>query len=414
MTPNLELTPKTHLLPNGNSLYLFPSDALELVKLDITVEGGSCYQTKMCLAQAANQLFGEATLEHEAAWVAEFMDFRGITLERMADICTGNVSFYFLRKYAEELLPLVREMFEQPCVTQQLFEAHKAKRRLQLSQNFQKTSYVARNIFYEQLYGPEHVLGTYARPEDVEALTQDDVSAFIHEHYRLGEAHIVLSGSIDEELLSLCDKYLVGEKTQNQESRFVCPQVCDIAPHKVHQPMPNAVQSSLRIGRVLPYTFDDMEYARFMVLNTVLGGYFGSRLMGNLREDKGYTYGIYSQTQIYRGNIVFYIAADVAGEATDKAVEEVLKEMERLRKEPVETEELQRVVHYMEGDFIRSIDGVFERSERYRQMVATDVTEKFTENYHEALQTITPEQLTDIAQLILSPETLTIVTAGMK
>lgn len=414
MTPNLELTPKTHLLPNGNSLYLFPSDALELVKLDITVEGGSCYQTKMCLAQAANQLFGEATLEHEAAWVAEFMDFRGITLERMADICTGNVSFYFLRKYAEELLPLVREMFEQPCVTQQLFEAHKAKRWLQLSQNFQKTSYVARNIFYEQLYGPEHVLGTYARPEDVEALTQDDVSAFIHEHYRLGEAHIVLSGSIDEELLSLCDKYLVGEKTQNQESRFVCPQVRDFAPHKVHQPMPNAVQSSLRIGRVLPYTFDDMEYARFMVLNTVLGGYFGSRLMGNLREDKGYTYGIYSQTQIYRGNIVFYIAADVAGEATDKAVEEVLKEMERLRKEPVETEELQRVVHYMEGDFIRSIDGVFERSERYRQMVATDVTEKFTENYHEALQTITPEQLTDIAQRILSPETLTIVTAGMK
>ncbi len=414
MIPNLELIPKIHLMPNGNSLYLFPSDALELVKLDITVEGGSCHQHKMCLAQAANQLFGEATKEHEAAWVAEFMDFRGITLERMADICTGNVSFYFLRKYAEELLPLVREMFEQPCVTQQLFEAHKAKRRLQLSQNFQKTAYVARNIFYEQLYGPDHVLGTYARPEDVETLTQEDEAAFICEHYRLGQAHIVLSGSIDEDLLSLCDKYLVGDNPQKQEPRFVCPRVSEYAAHNVYHPMPNKVQSSIRVGRVLPYAFDDMEYARFMVLNTVLGGYFGSRLMGNLREDKGYTYGIYSQTQIYRGNIVFYIAADVSGEATEKAVEEVLKEMERLRNEPVEAEELQRVVHYMEGDFIRSIDGVFERSERYRQMVATDVTEKFTENYHEALQTITPEQLTGIAKLILDPETLTIVTAGMK
>ena len=109
--PSLDsLAPRTVPLADGRDLQLFVSEASSLVKLDLTFEAGSRYQWLKSQAHAASQLVGEATALHEEAWVAEFLDFRGITLERSADVCTATLSFYFLRRYAAELLPVLREM----------------------------------------------------------------------------------------------------------------------------------------------------------------------------------------------------------------------------------------------------------------------------------------------------------------
>ena len=406
--PSLQtLIPKTHSLPNGNTLHDFPNSTLGLVKLDITLEAGSRYQHFKSLSHAASQLFGEATTLRDAREVAEFFDFRGIVVERMSDVCSTTITYYFLRRYAADLIPLIRECFDSPTVTQPMFTAYVARRRQQLAIGFQKTSYVARNRFYELLYGPDHPLGTYAMPDDVDALTLNAVTDFIHQHYLLDNAHLVLSGMVDDDLLSLADRHLapshshshnqVFTQSSNPEEPLLPP------PHSHNQTFtqssnPNAVQSTIRIGRILPMSWDAPDYARFMVLNTVLGGYFGSRLMSNIREDKGFTYGIYSTTQIYRGSIVFYITADVAAQATQAAVGEVYKEINRLQQEPISEEELERVRNYMMGDFIRSIDGVFEVSERYRQMATTHVTEQLTTNLLDAIATITPPQLQTLAQ----------------
>ena len=405
----LPLVPQEHILPNKRTLYFFPNNALQLVKLDITLEAGSRYQHLKSLSHIANRLFGEATAHRSSREVAEFLDFRGIVLERNTDVCVANLSFYFLRRYAEELFPLIREMFDTPLVEQPLFEANVASRRLQLATGFQKTSYVARNHFYELLYGPAHPLGTYALPDDVDALTPEAVADFIARHYRLGNARLVLSGNIDDALLTLADQYL-SPVEDVPVAEPVLP-----APHSNNQALkqssiPNAVQSTIRIGRILPLPWDSTDYARFLVLNTVLGGYFGSRLMSNLREDKGYTYGIYSMTQIYRGSIVFFLTADVAAEATQSAVDEIFQEIKRLQQQPVPDEELDRVRNFMMGDLIRSIDGVFDISERYRHIAATHVTEQLTTNLLDAILHVTPDQLHTLAQTYLTD--LVTVTVG--
>ena len=404
------LTPTTHTLPNGREVYLFPNDNLELVKLDFTIEGGSAHQKAKSQSHAANTLFGEATQLHTAEEMAEFMDFRGIVAERMVDACTGNISFYFLRRYAAELLPLVREMFDHPVITQPLFDAYRSHREQQIRANFQKTAYMARNAFYEKLYTFEHPLGTYALPEDIGKLTLEQVEGFTREHYRLEAAHIVLAGQIDDALLDLVDRYLSPAVTVATPSRIVLSNPLCPVTGRHHVEMPAAVQTSLRIGRVLPLAWNDPDYAGLMVLNTVLGGYFGSRLMSNIREDKGYTYGIYSTTQVFRGSVTFYITADVAANVAQAAVDEVFKEIERLHEEPIPQEELELVRNYMMGDFIRNIDGTFELSERYRQMVATDVDERLTANLLDAIQHVTPERLQSLARTYLTD--LLTVTAG--
>lgn len=411
LLPNL--VPQKHAMPNGNVVYYFPNESLEIVKLDITIEAGSARQEYKCQAHAASRLFGEATEQHTAEQMAEYIDFRGIVVEKSADVCSNSVSLYFLRKYANDVLQMVNEMFGSPVVTPKLFDIYRSTRRQQLLENFQKTSYVARNTFYRMLYGPDHPIGAFATPEEVDMLPMDVVNSFIRKHYRIDDAHIVISGAVDDELLKQMDVWL-GQSKRSQTPPIE-PANMELTEYKPttyyrHCPMPTSVQSTVRIGRILPYSWDSREYAQFMVLNTVLGGYFGSRLMSNLREEKGYTYGIYSTTQIYRDSIVFYITADVAAEATNDAVTEIFNEIERLRNETVGDEELELVRNFMTGDLIRTVDGVFEISERYRQMYSAWVDESFTQTLVEAIANTTPQQLKDVAMEAL--DQLALVTAG--
>lgn len=410
--PSLQpLVPQQYRLTNGNTVYYFTNESLQLVKLDFTFEAGSAYQQLKSQAHAANQLMAEATLYHTAQEIADFMDFRGIVIERMADVTQGNISVYFLRKYAAELLPLLNEMFSAPLVTAQLFDAYISRRRLKIAQGFQQTNYVARNHYYELLFGPQSPMGTYAKPGDLDQLTLESVRQFIARHYTLAHAHIVLSGLVDAALLDMVNQHLGQAVDSNPVTPYAHQgyQTFEQPCHK-HVVVPNAVQSTLRIGNLLSMPWNSAEYAQFMVLNTVLGGYFGSRLMSNLREDKGYTYGVYSQTQVFRGAIVFYITADVAAQATQPAVDEVLHEVRRLQTELIPDVELDRVRNFMMGDFIRSIDGTFEISERYRQMVANSINDQFAVNYLQAVQQVTPQQLQQLAQRHLS--SLFVVTAG--
>ena len=134
--------------------------------------------------------------------------------------------------------------------------------------------------------------------------------------------------------------------------------------------------------------------------------------MSNLREDKGYTYGIYARTQIYRGVIVFYLTADVAGNVADEAGKEIMHELQRLVDEPVPDEELDLVRTVLVGDFLRSVDGIFERSARFCDMLGTDITEQFTDNLREAILTTTSADLQRLAATYLAPQQMTVCRAG--
>ena len=403
----------------------FPNLATPLVKLDLTFEAGSRYQPQPCVAHAASRLIGEATASHTAEAMAHFLDFRGIVVERSAEVCTACLSLFFLRRYAAELLPLVREMVETPLLTPQIFSAFVSKRRQQLEVNARKTSSVARNTFYETLFGCGHPLGAHARPEDADRLTPELITGYWHDRYRLGQAQLTLSGYVDDELVGLVEKHIpAGENLTMVTAADACP-VLEWKPRrnaKTHRPLyvtvPSAVQATVRLGQVLPFSWDDPDpesgltfFSQFMVLSTLLGGYFGSRLMRNLREERGYTYGIQCQAQIFRGLIVFFITSDVAADAVDDALAQIDREILRLQDEQVEEEELRRVCTYMRGDYLRSIDGIFELAERHRQMSVTGLEERFFDYLLSTLDAITPADLQRIACRFLSPADLLHVVA---
>lgn len=405
------LSPSDYRFPDGRVIYGYPSSALDIVRVVLSFEAGSFYQPQPLVAEAASRLFTEGTMLRTPQEVAEFLDYRGIMIEKSKDTYTSDVSVYMLRKYAEELLPVLHEMLTQPCFGQTEFDVYCSRLRQQIQTQMQKTSSLAYRLFHQAVYGVDHPLSRFAEAEDVDKLTVDIVRNFYSEHFNLDEAHIVIFGGYDESLVSHCHDLFGGSPLDG----IVLPS-CTTPPNptaqRQHYLHKDSAQTTVRIGRILPLTWDSEGYALFLVLNTLLGGYFGSRLMSNIREEKGYTYGVHSATAVGRDDVKFFLTMDVGNEVAAAAVAEVYNEIDRLCQELVTEEELQMVCRYMEGDFIRTVDGVFERGERFLQMATAGISEKFTQNYFNALRSVSPADIQRLAQTYLRRDDLKEICVG--
>lgn len=401
------------------TLHLLPSTATELLRIDLIHESGSAYQPQPLCAAAANRLFTVAAGDMDTHQVAEFLDFRGIVVEHTPDVLTCTTTFYLLRRYLDQLMPLLTSLLRQPSFPQNDLDIFCRKRKQEIETARMNSTDEARRLFYQALFGTQHPLGRYAQPDDADRLTREVVKRFYEERY--GTMDMVVSGNMDEAVtenllqLAASVEQAAGSRQPLSATSSLLPDTHYPLPtthSRLSAPLDGAVQASLRVGRVVPLAWDSPDYARFLLLTTLLGGYFGSRLMNNLREEKGYTYGIYARTQIYRGVIVFCITADVAGGTAVMAGEEIRRELRRLCDEPVGAEELALVKTVMAGDFIRSVDGIFERAERLCSMLATRVTEVFTDNLRQALAETTPAQLQQLAQRLLNPDDMVYCSAG--
>lgn len=394
-----------------DGVYCFPSENTTLVKLDILFEAGSSYQSEPLAAAAANKLLAVATRRMDATRLAEFLDYRGVVVETNNDVLQSSLTIYFLRRFADEVIPVVAQMLHEPAYNSRDFEVWRDRKRQEISTLEQQTSHQARRLFYQTLFGASHPLGRYATPPDTNRLTLDIVKDHYDRFYNQAACTVVVAGMIDDELLALLHRHVaLNQRQVHLRDSLPIPQAPS-AQRCLSVQIPDAVQSTLRVGRLLPLRWDEMDYARFMLLTTLLGGWFGSRLMSNLREDKGYTYGVYARTQIYRGLIVFYITTDVAVDVAEPATQEILNELERLVE--VDEDELLQVKTVLASDFVRSVDGVLERSSRFCDMYATCLTEQLTDNIRRALHETTAAQLQELAQRLLNPEEVIVCRAGV-
>jgi predicted Zn-dependent peptidase len=175
----------------------------------------------------------------------------------------------------------------------------------------------------------------------------------------------------------------------------------------------DALQSAIRIGKPL-FNRSHKDFTEMMVVNTILGGYFGSRLMNNIREDKGYTYGIGSAIASFNHSGYFFITSEVGADVTQNTLDEVNKEINILRDELVGQEELQLVRNYMIGSFMRSIDGPFALSDKYRILLDYNMNFDYYKNFIETVKTIEAERIMELAQIHFDPKSMYTIVAGKK
>lgn len=391
---------------------LFPSDSIDLLRLDFLFDAGTSRQPLPLCASATSTLCISASKHYDATQVAEFLDAHGILLDSSADVNSADIAVVLQPRHASAFLPILHDLLISPTFPETEFDAFRRRSRQRLVTNYQRTGYVARNLFCKTLFGSDRAEGRFAVPEDVDRLSLDVIRSFFADWFSLKGVFLSVSGKYDGAILDDL-KSLFGDPSETN-ARLIreCSQSSPVLPHRrqvIHHTLQHdGPQATIHLGCMLPFTTDSDAFAEFSVLNTVLGGYFGSRLMRNVREEKGYTYGIYSHIRVVQGCASFEIVSDVAAIHTDDALYEIYNEMDNLCQSSVPTDELELVRRYMEGDYLRSIDGVFERAERYVHMAVCGLDDDlFSARQLQAIRSVTPARLTELAQQVFQKDMIT-------
>jgi predicted Zn-dependent peptidase len=252
----------------------------------------------------------------------------------------------------------------------------------------------------------------YAGENDFDNITSEDLSAFYNKHYVPSNCKLIISGKVGEKEINIINAHF-GKDNWNKPSLVKTPSFKIAAKPKPEYILKkeDAVQSSFRIGRRL-FTKSHPDYVGMTILNTVLGGYFGSRLMSNIREDKGYTYGIGSVVAPYKNDGCFVIITEVGAEVTRPAIKEVFSELKLLREKLIPEHELSVVKNYMLGDILRSMDGAFALSDVIKDMIENSLDYSFYAKVITQLKTISASELRDLANKYFQEKDMITVIAG--
>jgi predicted Zn-dependent peptidase len=280
------------------------------------------------------------------------------------------------------------------------------KQRLKVQQ--QKTSYLCRKAFYETLFGNTSPIASYSLPIDYESFSRETLVEFHHKYYAQTIKYITLAGDVNDDVIeqiSLFSASFIPSQSDNKyRNETIIPENKAVKKEK-------STQATLRVGRKI-INRSHPDYRKLQLVNLVLGGYFGSRLMKNIREEKGLTYGIYSVLESYLDDGCFYVEADVNNDKTHVAIEEIYKEINSLCVELVPEKELITAKNYLLGSLLRSIDGPFTIVDRNRILLDYGFKPNYYDEFIEIINTTTPEELRDLCNKYLKPENLVEITCG--
>ncbi len=384
----------------------------DVVKIDFIFPAGSVQASKPLVASFTNYLMQEGTQNYSSSEIAEKIDYYGAFLGQATNYHHSQITLYALTKYLPDLLPVVEDIIKRPTYSEHEFEVYWAKKKQDFMVDSEKVKILSYRKSQEILFGENHPYGRVAKLHHYHEICTDDLKAFHKAQYASNLCKIIVAGKPGQDFISLLNKYFGGSDwANNTEIKDNIPdfEIPDGAEHIITKE--NAMQSAIRIVRN-SVTKSHPDYLPLMVLNTLFGGYFGSRLMTNLREEKGLTYGISSYITSFVKAGVIGVATEVLAEKRDLAVEEVFNEMDKLCTEKVPDDELTRVKNYMLGDLMRNLDGPFAVSEAYRGLLGFDLEIDFFKRLEETIANITPEEIMHLANKYLVKKDFHVVIAG--
>lgn len=406
------IEPKHFVLSNGIPVYMIDEGIQEVLRIELVFKAGNFYQQRKQIARATNNLIPTGTSGHTAEEISEHFDFYGSYLETNSGKDNAYFDLYTLNKHLENTLPLLAEILLDPTFPEPELDLFRSTRKQHLSVNLQKVKYLARVYFNEQVFGKEHPYGMRLQASHLDALEREHLLEHHRNFYNANDCMIVVSGKIPSELDAMLEKYFSAMKrTENKSPQRYSPEISSDELKQQFIEKKGSLQAALRIGKSMVNRLHP-DYPALFVVNTILGGYFGSRLMHNIREDKGYTYGIGSMLASMQHSGLFVISSEVGSKVLKAATREIYKEIKKLREEPVGEEELSLVKNYLMGALMRSMDGPFAVAERLRSALEFGQNMDYYKDYSATIQNITATRIQDLANKYFQEDSFFETIAG--
>lgn len=381
--------------------------ANETCRLDLHFDSGYI-RGEESLPEIVKSLLFSGTNEKTSVQIMEAIDALGGYLDVEMGAENAVVSIYCLRTYLFDIAKMVFDAIQHCAFREDEVQDILRSLEQNVKVNAQKVKTVAGKEFRKHLFASEK---SYAWSSDVSDFSSPNYAAykrFWKEHYLEGMTRMTLVGNVEQDTVdALID--LFGRWSKAGEPIYLGGFTAEAK--RIHFPIEDAVQTAIRLGK-FTITKDNDDIHGLAILNTILGGYFGSRLMSNIREDKGYTYGIGSGLAEYHKVGYFAVVTEVAKEVLNDTLSEIEKEIKRLQTELIPEEELALVKNYLLGQFLRAADGPYAMLDLYNGVDMYGLGLEYYDRSIQEINEITAEKLQALAQTYLNWDEMVIITAG--
>jgi len=404
------IAPAQKALSNGIKVYNFNAGQKELVRIEFIFDNVNWDQNKPLQAVTVNSLINNGTKNLSAKEIAEQVDYYGAFLQSDYGADHITITLYSLSKHLSAVLPIVKAILTESVFPQQELEIFIQNQKQKLQVNLQKNDFLARKTFAHGVFG-DTAYGSDITMADYDALKRDDLISYFEAAFKPENCVIISAGKFGDHEFALLDEFF-GRNWENNSPTIL--NEFSYLPgngHKIFIAKPDSVQSAIRMGK-LAINRSHPDFPAFQVLNTLLGGYFGSRLMANIREDKGYTYGIGSGIASLKHAGYFFIATEVGGDVCEDALTEIYKEIELLRSDRASDEELDLVRNYMLGSLLGSLENIFSHADKFKNLYFSNLSYDYYTNYIQTVKSIDADKLQQIAQQYLDPKSFIEVVVG--
>ncbi len=403
---------EVNYLSNNIPVYLIEAGTEEIMRIEFLFKAaGQINEYIPLLSTTTNLMLSEGSLKYNSEELNRILDYYGVFLNLSAEKDSAGAVFFFLNKHIERILELSREIIFRPLFESKELDILMKKRLRWYLVSREKVQNLATDQFFESVFGKHHPYGRKVLDSDFECITSAMLMDFHLKRYTSENMAIIISGRIHKNSMMLMDRFfgdlrpckIYIEDTENH--------LRGGARKKIKIEKPGRLQSAIKIGSST-INKRHPDYPGLKIVNTILGGYFGSRLMRNIREEKGYTYGISSSVSSLDLAGFKVISTEVGRENTQNAIDEIYREIKNLQTESVEKEELSVVKNYMTGELVRMFDGPFALAESFKTVWEFGLDYSYYYKLSDKIKSITPDEIRELARTYYNIEELYEIVAG--
>lgn len=403
----------TEVLSNGIHLHSVDRGEDNVNRLTVVVPGGNAESPSPEIGQLAAETCLDGTLNHSGEEIADLLDFNGAWTRGNVSVHHHSLVNFSLNSRMDSVLPLIIDLTLNPAFSRHEIEVAREKgaRRLELS--MEKVNWHAERALQQLVMGPECLIARTPTPDGIRAVTSEQLLDWHKATFQPQQTHVFLCGRITPEIHQTVAKAF-GEIASTDARPERAPVVFTPNPTErlIKIERPGSLQTAVNCGiPAIGRNHPDYEMLRLVV--TMLGGYFGSRLMLNIREDKGFTYGISAGLLGYRRNSYINITTECDNRYTEPLLGEIRSEIERMhRPETYTPAELERARSFVTTQLAAQLDSPFAVMDYYINMLTTDTPSDYFARQQRTLTEMTPEILAETARKYLRTEMLYTALAG--
>lgn len=377
--------PSVFECPGGIKLFAFQNIEQEVVKIQFIFEAGSWNEIKPGVSYFTTKMLSNGTTTKSAYEIAEAFDFLGASFKANSGYDFVSVAIYSLRKNLTSVLKIVADIFNNPSFDERELRLLKQNFIESLRLKNEVSHLVASKKIRSAVYGKSHPYGNYLEETDVIAIERSDLISYYSSNFALHSIYLIGRLS-DDDIQRIITQIPFSKKVIKSRNFNISPE----GSLKIEKL--DSVQSSIRFAKRSSPKSCTVSHFNSVFFNYLLGGFFGSRLMKNIREQKGLTYGIYSNLTHFRHDSLWLIGAEVNLRNVEVAKEEIKKEIVRLSIETVPESELEIAKNSFIGSWHVENSTVFSTAEKFQALNLFGLPQNYYNDLLSYIHNLTPKQ----------------------